>query len=125
MEFCVMKPNQDIRELIKKSPFKSYEVAKALGYSSGSALSTKLQTELSDDERQYFIQKIRSMSDDDLNDDWRRRRYINQEVKIEPTYISEILRKINQLRADVDAASTKEDFIRVAKLAEQISGEIE
>lgn len=125
MEFCVMKPNQDIRELIKKSPFKSYEVAKVLGYSSGSALSTKLQTELSDDERQYFIQKIRSMSDDDLNDDWRRRRYINQEVKIEPTYISEILRKINQLRADVDAASTKEDFIRVAKLAEQISGEIE
>ena len=125
MEFCVMKPNQDIRELIKKSPFKSYEVAKVLGYSSGSALSTKLQTELSDDERQYFIQKIRSMSDDDLNDDWRRRRYINQEVKIEPPYISEILRKINQLRADVDAASTKEDFIRVAKLAEQISGEIE
>ena len=120
-----MKPNQDIRELIKKSTFKSYEVAKALGYSSGSALSTKLQTELSDDERQYFIQKIRSMSDDDLNDDWRRRRYINQEVKIEPPYISEILRKINQLRADVDAASTKEDFIRVAKLAEQISGEIE
>lgn len=53
----MMKPNQDIRELIKKSPFRSYEVAKALGYSSGSALSTKLQTELSDDERQYFIQK--------------------------------------------------------------------
>jgi hypothetical protein len=124
MEFCMMKPNQDIRELIKKSPFKSYEVAKALGYSSGSALSTKLQTELSDDERQYFIQKIRSMSDDNLNDDWRIRRYINQEVKIEPTYISEILRKINQLRADVDTASTKEDFVRISKLAEQISREI-
>lgn len=64
------------------------------------------------------------MSNDDLNDDWRRRRYINQEMKIEPTYISEILRKINQLRADVDAASTKEDFIRISKLAEQISKEI-
>lgn len=120
----MMKPNQDIRELIKKSPFRSYEVAKALGYSSGSALSTKLQTELSDDERQYFIQKIRSMSDDDLNNDWQRRRYIRQEAKIEPYYISEILREINQLRADVDVASTKEDFIKIYKLAEQISNKI-
>lgn len=120
----MMKPNQDIRELIKKSPFRSYEVAKALGYSSGSALSTKLQTELSDDERQYFIQKIRSMSDDDLNNDWQRRRYIRQEAKIEPYYISEILREINQLRADVDTASTKEDFIKIYKLAEQISKKI-
>lgn len=120
-----MKPNQSIRDLIKKSPLKSYEVAQALGYSSGSALSAKLQTELSEKDKQYFIQKIKELSEDKIDDSLSRikfeSKYIRNRKDINESYISRILKEINQLRLEVEQASTKEDFERISKLSEQIS----
>lgn len=122
-----MKPNSDIRYLIKKSPLKSYEVAKALGYSSGSALSTKLQTELTEEDKKYFIQKIQELSNSKYtNSNFNKQniidRYVVQDKLDRNTiYVNDILKKTNQLRLEIDRASTKKDFEHISKLAKSIS----
>lgn len=121
-----MKPNSDIRYLIKKSPLKSYEVAKALGYSSGSALSAKLQTELTEEDKEYFIQKIRELSNtryiDGSSNEQRliKNEYVQNGID-RITHISDILGKVNQLKLEMDEASTKKDFENISKLAKMIS----
>lgn len=121
-----MKPNQDIRDLIKKSPLKNYEVARALGYSSGSALSTKLQNELSKKDKKYFIQKITELSKKKVHNNI----FDGYEFENIPTkenrsklLISEVLKMRNQLSLEIDGASTKEDFEHISKIAKKI-GEI-
>lgn len=117
-----MKPNQYIRDLIRRSPLKNYEVAQALGYSSGSALSTRLQTELSEEDRQYFIRKINELSGDQIDGRLAKRDFENKYIRnTNKSYVSKVLEEINQLRLKIDSASTKEDFERISELALKIS----
>lgn len=117
-----MKPNQDIRDLIKKSPLKSYEVARKLGYSSGSALSTKLQSSLSTEERENIIRIIKKMSEkreEIIRESNQKVLYKHSDSK--ENNIEKILKKINVLKSTLDNATTKSDFQEISYLAHEIS----
>lgn len=56
----MMKPNQDVRNAVKESGFKLWELAEALGIYDGN-LSRKLRRELPNDQKEHIFKVIDRM----------------------------------------------------------------
>lgn len=86
-----------------------------------------MQTELTEDAKQYFYSKDTRIFNTryiDNNSSVRKatNKYpVQDRLDRNTTYVSDILERINQLRLEINNARSKEDFEHISKLAKSIS----
>lgn len=107
-----MKANEDIREYIKSSGVKSYEVARALGLDAPT-FSRKLQIELSPNDK-YEIKKIVDQLAAKQNKKQKSAFNFDKGDSIEDTDILKLAAKIRRLAFK---GETKEDYEQLSKSA--------
>lgn len=118
-----MKANEDIREYIKSSNVKSYEVAQSLGLDAPT-FSRKLQTELSLRDKneikklidQLAISQIENQKNNNQKSVFNFDRK-NIENNINTMYKTDILKLTAEIRRLALRGETKEDYIQLSKLS--------